>query len=80
MTKWEVQYPHSITNPNLWSKEEPTSNECKTQYVCIFHFIFYFSIFRTQNEAYRNEVSSTKKEGEKGGEMIISWYDERRGK
>ncbi len=42
-------------------------------------FYFIFSIFRIQNEAYRNEVSSTKKEGEKGGEMTISWYDERRG-
>jgi hypothetical protein len=43
------------------------------------YFIFKFFL-KIQNEAYRNGVSSTKKEGEKGGEMTISWYDERRGK
>jgi len=73
-----MQYPHSITNSNLLSKEEPTSNECKTQYICIFHFFLLF--LKIQNEAYRNGVSSTKKEGEKGGEMTISWYDARRRK
>lgn len=43
------------------------------------YFIFKFFL-KIQNEAYKNGVSSTKKEGEKGGEMTISWYDERRGK
>ncbi len=43
------------------------------------YFIF-FTILKIQNEAYRNGVSSTKKEGEKGGEMTISWYDARRRK
>ncbi len=60
------------------SKEEPTSNECKTQNTCIFQFLIFLKKIR--HEAYRNGVSSTKKEGEKGGEMTISWYDERRGK
>ncbi len=43
------------------------------------HISFIYLIFRTQHEVYRNKVSSTKKEGEKEGEMTISWYDERRG-
>ncbi len=60
-----MQYPHSITNPNLLSKEEPTSNECKTQYIRIFHF--FKKKIRIQNEAYKNGGNSTKKEGEKEG-------------
>jgi hypothetical protein len=42
------------------------------------HISFYFSIFEIHNEAYRNGVSSRKKERKK--EMTISWYDERRRK
>jgi hypothetical protein len=67
MTKWEVQYLHSITHPNLLSKEEPTSNECKTQYVSIFHFILFFLFLGFKMKPIEMKLIKQRKKGKKEG-------------
>jgi hypothetical protein len=47
------------------------SNENITQYICILHIIFFFSLFKIQNNKYRNGVGSTSQEGKGGKHQVV---------